>query len=342
LRGVFEAKYYWDFKSLIHSGLALLLVISIFVFTNPIVVQHILSMWLKIAFPLFFVFMLFITRESFGYYLIPVSFFLIFFPYLSKKWKIVVLLFSIFTVFVDLDARSTVIKFGASFLLCILFYFKKQIKFKIFNLIFICAFTLPFFLLFLGITGVFNVFNMDKYIKGSFTEKIIVGNEVQIADLKSDTRTFLYKEVILSSIKNKYVLFGRTPARGNDSEYFGLHAAEELKTGRYERHANEVSILNIFTWFGLVGVVLYFLVFFKAVYLAISKSKSDFLRILGLYLTFRWIYTWVEDPNTFNINNIILWMVISMCYSEQFRNMTNSDFKSWFDTIFKRQPFLKS
>ena len=160
VRGIFVAENYWDFKSLIHSGSALLIFISIFVFTNPNVIQHILSKWLKIALPLFLVFMFFITREIFGSYLITLSFFLLFFPYLSKKWKLVVLLFSIFVVFIDLDARSTVIKFSAAFLLSFLFYFKKQIKFKIFNLIFIFSFSVPFLLLLLGITGVFNVFKM--------------------------------------------------------------------------------------------------------------------------------------------------------------------------------------
>ena len=342
VRGVFEAEYYWDFKSLIHSGSALLIFISIFVFTNPNLIQHILSKWLKIALPLFFVFMFFITRESFGSYLIPISFFLLFFPYLSKKWKVVILLFSIFLVFIDLDARSTAIKFTFAFLLSFLFYFKSLIKFKILNLLIICSFSIPFLLLLLGITGVFNVFKMDKYIKGDLSEKVIINNEVIISDLKSDTRTFLYKEVITSAIKNKYVLIGRTPARGNESEAFGIHAAEELKTGRYERYGNEVSILNIFTWMGIVGVVLYLLVFFKAALLAISKSNSNFLRILGIYVTFRWIYAWVEDPSVFNINNILLWIVIAICYSEQFRNMSDTDFKNWLNSIFKRQPYLNS
>lgn len=340
IRGVFEAECYWDYKSLIHSGLGLLILVSIFVFTNPLVIKHILSNWLKIAFPLFFVFMFFITRESFGNYLIPLSIFLLFFPYLDKKWKLMILLVSLFVIFIDLDARSTVIKFTIAFLLSFLYYFKEKTKFKFFRLIVVCFFCLPFFLLLLGITGVFNVFKMDEYIKGNFTEKVIVGNEVKIADLKSDTRTFLYKEVITSAIKNKYLLIGRSPARGNESEAFGLHAAEELKTGRYERYGNEVSILNIFTWTGIVGLVLYLFVFFKAAYLAIKESNNNFLRILGLYVTFRWIYAWVEDPNNFNINNIVLWMIISMCYSEQFRNMSDSDFKNWVNSIFKGQPYF--
>jgi hypothetical protein len=133
---------------------------------------------------------------------------------------------------------------------------------------------------------------------------------------------------------------GRTPARGNDSEHFGLFAFEELKTGRYERYVNEVSILNIFTWTGLIGVVLYFMIFFKSVYLAIYKSNNFFMKVVGLYVMFRWMYAWVEDFNRFDIMNIVLWMLIAMCYSEQFRNMSDSEFKSWLNSIFKRKIYL--
>ena len=340
IRGVFEAQNYWDFKSLINSGLALLMIVSIYIFTNPLVIKAILSKWLIYAFPLFFVLIFFLTTDSYGFYLMPLSFFLLFLPFLDKKWKVAIVLISLFVVFVDLDARSNVVKFFVSFLFSFLFYIKRLVNFKLFKIIFSASFFFPFFFLFLGITNKFNVFQIDKYISGNYEEKKKIGNQVKVVDLKSDTRTFLYKEVILSAIKNDYVIIGRSPARGNESEAFGLHAAEELKTGRYERYGNEVSILNIFTWTGLVGVILYFLVFFKAVYLAIAKSKSNFLRIIGLYVTFRWIYLWVEDPNIFNINNILLWMVVAMCYSEQFRNMSDSEFKNWLNSIFKSQPYL--
>jgi hypothetical protein len=339
-RGIFEAQNYWDFKSLINSGLALLMIVSIYIFTNPLVIKAILSKWLMYAFPLFFVLMFFLTTDSYGFYLMPISFFLLFLPFFDKKWRVAIVLISLFVVLVDLDARSNVIKFFVPFLFSFLFYIKRLVNFKLFKIIFFASFFFPFFFLFLGITNKFNIFQIDKYISGNFEEKKKIGNQVKVADLKSDTRTFLYKEVIVSAIKNDYMLMGRSPARGNESDAFGLHAAEELKTGRYERYGNEVSILNIFTWTGLVGVILYFLVFLKAAYLAITKSNSNFLRIIGLYVTFRWIYLWVEDPNIFNINNILLWMVVAMCYSEQFRNMSDFEFKNWLSSIFKSQPNL--
>ena len=203
------------------------------------------------------------------------------------------------------------------------------------------CFAVPFVFLFLSITNIFNIFHIDDYIKGDYTEKKIVSGQEQVLNLKADTRTGLYQEVIISAIKNKYVLIGRTPSRGNDSEAFGIYLAEELNTNRYERYSNEVAILNIFTWTGIIGVVLYFFVFFRAVYFAIYKSNNFFIKVIGLYVTFRWIYAWVEDFNRFDIMNIVLWIFIAICYSEQFRSMSDHDFKEWLGTIFNKSQNIK-
>ena len=67
------------------------------------------------------------------------------------------------------------------------------------------------------------------------------------SDLAADTRTFIYIEVLDSAIRNEYIVWGRTPARGNDSAAFGSFSAEELKTNKYERHSNELLHLNLLT-----------------------------------------------------------------------------------------------
>jgi len=197
------------------------------------------------------------------------------------------------------------------------------------------VFILPFVLLFLATTGIFNIFKMDEYVSTK-SNTIRVNSQGMEEDLLGDSRTFLFQEVILSAIKNDYVLFGRTLARGNDSASFGAGAAEELRTFRYERYDNEVGILNVFTWTGIVGVILYFFIFFKAAKLAIVYSNSYFLKILGIYVSFRWLTAWIEDFNRFDIMNLFIWIVVGMCYSKQFRKMSDQDFKIWMKGIFKR------
>ncbi len=85
-------------------------------------------------------------------------------------------------------------------------------------------------------------------------------------NLLSDTRTFLYKETLYTAHVYDSWLIGRTPARGTISAFFG----HKDLSGRGERNSNEAAILNVFTWTGAVGVVLYGLTFFLATNLAIA------------------------------------------------------------------------
>ena len=110
--------------------------------------------------------------------------------------------------------------------------------------------------------------------------------------------------------------------------------------GRGERLGSEVSILNVFTWTGLIGVVLYFLIFYQASYLAINQSNNIFSQLLGLFIAFRWAYAWVEDFNNFNLFYFMLWLMIGLCFSIAFRKMSNSEVERWIRSVF--QPRRKS
>lgn len=194
-------------------------------------------------------------------------------------------------------------------------------------------FILPFVFFILGVSGIFNIFNMSEYLKGDFTSTGVdaEGNRAE-QDLIVDTRTFLYIEVLESAVNNNYWLAGRTPARGNDSDTFGVFAVEV--TGRYERLSNEIGLANVFTWTGVIGVILYFLIFFRASYLAVNKSRNIYVKMLGIFVAFRWLYSWIEDINNFSLNYFMLMVMIGLCFSYSFRNMTDSEIVIWARGIF--------
>ncbi|OJV81856.1 MAG: hypothetical protein BGO34_08765 [Bacteroidia bacterium 44-10] len=333
IRGVFVAEIYWDWKALIGNTMALMLPIVIFSATNKMVVQSLLAFFIKYALPLFLVSMLIIRTDAYGFYLIPVSFLVLFFPALTKRQKMLLLFISAIVIVADLSARSNVIKFGVPFFVLLLYKFRKVISVKIMEILRIAIFVIPLILFILGVTGTFNVFNMDEYIKGDITVVGMdnYGDRVE-QKMTTDTRTFLYKEVLESAINNNYWLLGRTPARGNDSDSFGYLTAE--LTGRYERISNEIGLANVFTWTGIIGVVLFSLIFFRASYLAVNRSKSIYAKMLGIYVAFRWLYSWIEDVNDFSLNYFMLMVMIGLCFSESFRNMTNKDITIWVRGIF--------
>ena len=333
IRGVFVAEIYWDWKALIGNTMALMLPIVIFSATNKMVVQSLLAFFIKYALPLFLVSIFIIRTDAYGFYLIPVSFLVLFFPALTKRQKMLLLFISAIVIVADLSARSNVIKFGVPFFVLLLYKFRKVISVKIMEILRIAIFVVPLILFILGVTGTFNVFNMDEYIKGDITVVGMdnYGDRVE-QKMTTDTRTFLYKEVLESAINNNYWLLGRTPARGNDSDSFGYLTAE--LTGRYERISNEIGLANVFTWTGIIGVVLFSLIFFRASYLAVNRSKSIYAKMLGIYVAFRWLYSWIEDVNDFSLNYFMLMVMIGLCFSESFRNMTNKDITIWVRGIF--------
>lgn len=345
VRGMFVVENYWDWKGLIGNAIALMLPIVIFSATNKMVVQSLLSFYIKYALPLFLLFAIVLRPDAFGLYLIPVSFLLLFFPALTKRQKIVLLFIAALVFFADLGARSNIIKFGVPFLILLLYYLRKKIPYKAFETLRLAFFIVPVVLLLLGVTGVFNVFNIQEYLQGDYST-VGTNNEGERVELNmiEDTRTFLYEEVIESAINNNYWLLGRTPARGNDSFTFGVFEAE--LTGRYERLTNEIGLANVFTWTGIVGVILYLLIFYRASFLAVNRSKNIYARLLGIYVAFRWLYAWIEDVNNFTLNYFMLMIMIGLCFSYTFRNMTNHEVMIWvrgvFDTRYVRlQQYLK-
>lgn len=325
--GVFQSGSYWDYKGLIYNSFSLFLPTIVFSLSNGLILQKFIRMYVIYGIPAFIVFALIAPNNVYGYYLALVTLLLLFFKMLSVKHK-VILCFTVLLIFLSsLGARSTIVSFGFSILLLITSYIKVLNKKWIFNIVRLFLLIIPFVLFGLAATGIFNIFKLEENSETELKTEITNSDgELQDENLLADTRTFIYEEVINSSITNGYWLFGRSPARGNDTESF---TDMNLVEGRSERLRNEVGICNVFTWLGLVGVVLYFLIFLRATFLAINKSNNSITKIIGLYVSFRWFNSWIAEITNFDLINLTIWIAIAMCFSPSFRNMTDSELKLW-------------
>jgi hypothetical protein len=333
-RGIFIADTYWDWKALIANTLALLLPIVAYTGTNKQVFQSIFSYFIRYVLPLFLLFAFLIEKGAYGFYLVPVSFILLFLPVLSLRMKIIVLFLAAIVVIADLSARSNVIKFIVPIIFSLLYYTRNLLSTKIYEISRKLLFLLPVIFLSLALSNTFNVFRLSDYIEGDYAvEKSNKDGYVVESSLTADTRTGLYIDVLVTAKKYNSWWIGRSPARGNESKQFG----EKDLSGRGERYGNEVAILNIFTWTGLVGVIFYFLIFYKASRLAINESRNIFAKILGLFIAFRWVYAWVEDINYFTLTTFVLWLMIGLCFSKSFREMSNLEIKVWIRGLFDKR-----
>lgn len=92
---------------------------------------------------------------------------------------------------------------------------------------------------------------------------------------------------------------------------------------------DELYFPNMLTRLGIIRMILYRLTYLKASYLVVYKSRNVFIKLLGVFIAFRFAYGWLEDFNSFSIMNIAPWMIIAMGFSDSFRKMTNREFKYW-------------
>jgi hypothetical protein len=337
--GCVMAEYYWDWKLLIGNLLVFLLPLAVYPFGSPIILARTFRVWFRYA-PLFFpVFLLVLHSEAYGRYLVPISIILLFFAKLPLKWKFIGIGTLVFILVSSIDARSNVIKIIIPFVIGLLYYFKNwwtsKVRRKLFYAITLVLLGSPFVFFSLAASNTFNVFNMSDYLAKWSNVSVMETGEGESISLLDDTRTQIYQEEISSSINNNYWLFGRSMARGYDSESFGSGYQEEnVETNRLERFSSEVSILNIFNYFGLIGVFSYFLIFVVASYNAVFKSNSIYMSMIGVYVAFRWMYAWVEDFNLFDLNYLFLWIMIGMCFSRPFKAMNDIQFNNWIQSLF--------
>jgi hypothetical protein len=329
------AHSYWDWKLLVNNLLIFSLALSSYTFSNPITLSKVQSIWYKYCWVIIIPLMPFLESDAFGRIFVPFTFLSLFLPLLNKKYILIIIVTYLITITYGSDSRSDMIKYTICILLGIFLYIQnKKLNFlrKLYKPIFLALLVTPFIFFILGVTHAFNIFRIEEElgIKDKYTFKSHESENEYSA--LTDTRTFLYVEQITSAIKHDYLLLGHSIARGHESTAFGSTSKSD-SNGLGERASCEVSILNIFNYFGVIGVIIYFLIFFQASYKAIFKTNNSYLPIIGIYIAFRWNFSWIEDFSKFDLNYLFLWIMIGICYSPIYRQMNNQQFALWIKNI---------
>lgn len=339
-RGLFfEADNYWEYKALMNNSFTLMAPICIYFFCRPHNLKYTLNLWVKYMIPLFLIFVFTISKDAVGYYLAPAMTLALFFPCLSKKWRIIIGLCIVCSITFFLGARAIIMK-NLTVVMLVLFFYVWNVSSRFMKWFrYILVFT-PLILLALGFCGIFNIFSIADGAEGRYEVTSVTGKSKE--DLSADTRTGIYEDQWQSSVKNKAVLWGVSPARGYECSYAEavveiIKQAGNMKgvtNMRFERSGCEVGILNIFCWEGLIGVILFSLLFLRASYLAVCRSNNLYIKTMGLFCAFRWLLSFIEDYYTFDLKGIALWWIVAICLSREFRAMSNSEIKKWASEIF--------
>lgn len=309
---------------------AMLSCVLIYTFIDPYWFYKIFRIVLK-ATPWLLLFLLPIAKEEnigglAGFIIRPTVFILIFISIMEFKGKVFYIFLNIACMVLSYfyDARSNLVIPLVCFLLGLMIKWNSFDKIRHIIWLFIIA---PFILLYLGISGTFNVFEADKYVTDTSLKEGTL----------SDTRTFLYYEVLVSSIKNESLIWGRGIGRGYESvqqEGATQETKSVSKRGSNERQS-EVGIHNIFTWGGVVYLIVYTLMWCSVLFYGVYKSRNRYARAVGFYLAFYYLYSWVENFQSFSITFISLWFMVALCLSPYFRRMDDEEFKFYFTKLLK-------
>lgn len=336
----FMTRNYWDWKLLIENLMIFLLPLSVYVFSIPKRVEIVLGFWYNKAWIVFLILWPFLYSDAYANFLVPYVFIGLFFPLLNYKWKAVIILVFFITFFYGWASRSCLLRLSVAIILGLIFCSNSFIFIhKIIKPLTIIFWLIPIIFFILGITGTFNVFNIDEELELSTKYEILTNFGEDKKSFAEDTRTPVYKDILSSAIQGDYYIFGHSIARGYKSYMFGEQTAEALG-GDFlegERPRSEISILNVFTYMGILGFLLYMFIFICSSYLAVFCSKNKFLPVIGLFVAFRWLYGWIEDFSLFNLNYFLLWIMIGICFSPIFRSMSNNEFKEWIYLLLSRK-----
>lgn len=330
LRGILIIENYWDVKSLLQSIFDLSIPFMAIVFSSKNICQLFIKKWLKIATPLFLITLVIGGAQGATHFSYSIFLFLtIFVCILPKKLALLIAFISVYMLSFYITDRAQGLKAATSIILAIVWKYRYQVKTSLLGIANWGIWIGTIILIILFVTGTYNIFaESAEKDQGKYTTEIKKADgSIGIEDASADTRTAIYESVIKSANENHYIIFGRTPARGNDGSYFGDEIVEI--TGRSERLKNEVCFPNIFTWLGITGMIIYILFYFQAFRLALFKSQSKTMKILACFISFHFFLGWIEDNNRWDNNNVVIWMVLGMCLSNEFRNMTDNEFKTW-------------
>ncbi len=246
--------------------------------------------------------------------LYPIFYLILTIP-LRKNWgKILVLLVTVSIVIVSFTNRAGILRIiigyciiGVYYVMCNVNINRRLLKFAVF-----CLLMIPLISLYLGIQGV-SVF---QALLGSDTIDYSQMNPY------ADTRTFLYYEVFQDLMANNAFVFGKGIGSGYMSEAFET----------YDRSTVEVGFLQILLKTGIIGVLLYLSVIVSAIYKALGRSKSIFMKSLGLLLASYVLLIFIENVVAYNLLNVIIWIVVGICHSPAIRDLSDDEFKNLYKT----------
>lgn len=325
IRGSLYAVDYWDWKAILTNSLAYSFIpLTFFIGLNLQIAKSIFRFTYRYIYVLGFILIpfAFITnKELYSRIMASIGLFLVFLPFLKTRLKLLVIIVAVVSIIVVPAFRSNIIKIVFSSGLLIIYLLRNYLTRGWLLLGHFLLFITPIVLFVLAITGQYNLF---KDISGDEGYYIEGSRELQV-NYRADTRTGLYRDVLTSLSQSGNWIIGEGAGGKYQTERF-----DNLGDGR-GRYGSEVGILNILLYNGIVGVALYFILLYTTSYIAIRRSNNILVQLLGLFIAFRWLFSFVEEFTQYDMNFYFFWIAMGLVANRNFREMNDDDIRNFFE-----------
>lgn len=308
-------------------AMALLTTGSIFIFRyENYLIAKTFHLWWKYI-PIIFILTFWKLEPS--QYILFLSFSLFFFflfPLLKIKQRIIITIAMLFIIIGGMEQRLDYINITIAFLLLIITICIKKLSRVFFIRIFQGLMLIPVLFVTLFWVSGFNILKLDQFID----------DKIQLAgQLNDDTRSFLYEEAWLSGIRHNTLIQGRTPFYGYDSQFAETREGDALlKKGQKAQRVSEVFIVNTLTWFGLIGIIIFFLFYYTIGIKSLTKIQNPYIAIFSTYIGFFWVENWIGNillapKGSF----ILLYMMMGMCHNPKLKKMNPTEMKKYLQLL---------
>jgi hypothetical protein len=327
LIGLINSTTYWDYKYLLMSYMpaGIMFFVATLAMSEDLIIQvcrvflKLMPLLLMALYPYAYI----NDFEAYPRSVIFTLFFLLLWPSLNFRQKLIVGVVSFFALTIDISFRSNTIKYASAIMVLFLYYGRVVRSRLLMNIFLVGIFAMPVVLLYTASEGIFNVFqenSVDVNVETGGTEN---ANTSATSNLSDDTRTFLYTEVITSvSKKNQSFIYGA----GGAANYESILVSDDALDG-LGRYSTEVAFLNALLHGGGIQVMLYAYAIFYSAYLAINRSNNAYIKIMGAFVSVRWLIYFVEDNFKIDFNTFLIWFMVGLCCSEKIRSLSDCDFR---------------
>lgn len=294
-----------------------------------ILIKSLIIYSIPISFILYFTKSNFDSMNDFTGFIAFIYLLILFIPFVKTSSKIFIIFIAVLSLFYNLDDRTNLLMILLCVFQVILYYFLKALKKKFillssFRLQRIILLFLPFILLILGITGIYNIF------KSSDKEEIRTSTYIENVST-TDSRTFLYDDVLTDLYTNNKLIFGLSATGKYKSSLMYFYTEDEVyKNGRL---GVEVGVLEYLLRGGLIYFLAFFALIVSSTKIALFHSNNDFSKLLGIYILIYWVISFIELQPGPQMWSLSLFIAIGAAYNPTVRKMNNIQIINFFKKL---------